>query len=58
MKKIEVTVTTDVERLIAERDAILNKSHYQKGDGERLYQVQVLLCGYWCDQYQRAALCQ
>lgn len=48
-KKIEVLVPADVEQLIAERARLISKNDYRRGDGDRLYQIQVLLCSYFCD---------
>lgn len=53
-KTLCVPITKNISDLIAERDLIVNRGVYRKGDGDRLYQIQVRLSSYFCDSYARA----
>lgn len=53
MATVKVEVPGNIHSLIAEREEIINRAHFRKGDGDRLYQLQVLICSYFCDAYKR-----
>lgn len=56
IKRVEVCIPDSVEKLIAERNKLISKNNYQRGDGERLYQIQVMLSSHFCDSIMRAKI--
>lgn len=55
MTTVAVTIPANIAQLIIERDSILVRGVYRDGDGDRLYQIQVILCCHFCE-YARPAV--
>ena len=53
-QSVSVPVPKNIADLIAERDAIINRNVFKRGDGDRLYQIQVRLSQHFCESYARA----
>lgn len=53
-KSVTVPVPKNIADLIAEKNEIVNRGIYRKGDGDRLYQIQVRLSTHFCESYARA----